>query len=329
MSSLKTAIVIGHNGQDGRFLTPLLQSQNYRVLGIDVHSSERWGTFPELEGDPAISIQGTSQVSNLINRIKPDEIYYLATFHHSSQDKLEDNLNTFNQFYQVNVHSPLNFLESIRLHSPRTKLFYAGSSHIFGNPKESPQTEETPFNPGSEYGITKAAGIHCCRMYRKKYGIFAACGILYNHESSFRKENFLSKKLIKAALNIFQKKQQEVVVGNLNAQTDWGYAPDFVQAMHQILSLDQPDDFIISSGLLHTVKDFASISFELLGLDWKKHVREDRQIIQRQESVEKPLLGDPSKIKSITGWIPYTSFREMIIKLLKDEAELQGISILK
>lgn len=326
-SNQKTAIILGHNGQDGRLLTQLLKSQNYRILGIGVDSCEIWGSFAGIEKTLRISIKDITQVSNIVGRIKPDEIYHLAAFHHSSQDKVEDNLNSFTQFYRVNVHSLLCFLDAIRFHSPKTKLFYAGSSHVFGNSKESPQTEETPFNPESEYGITKASGIHCCRLFRKRYGIFASCGILYNHESSLRTENFLSKKIVKAALNIYQKKQQELVLGSLHAQTDWGYAPDFVQAMQLILGLPAPDDFIVSTGLLYSVQDFASIAFTVLGLDWKNHIREDAKIINRQESTATPLYGDPSKLKKATGWSPSTHFKDMIFTLLQEEAASQGILI--
>lgn len=309
---MKKAIIIGCNGQDGRLLYENLCLKDYRVTGIARSSS------PNYENDWSLSldISEPEAVFDLIKRVVPDEIYYLAAFHHSSESMpSHENREMFNKSFQVHVLSLVNFLEGIRMFSKESRLFYAASSHVFGNPMVEPQDEQTPFNPKCIYGITKTAGIHTCRFYRHKYNLFVSTGILYNHESSYRKPIFVTKKIINSAIKIKNKQQDKLVLGNLSAEVDWGYAPDYVEAFNRILSTSAPDDFVIATGEKHSVRDFVEIAFGTLGLDWKKYVEEDKNIIAKSDMT---LVGNPRKLMKTTGWKPSVDFAETI-KLLLDQ----------
>jgi GDPmannose 4,6-dehydratase len=249
--------------------------------------------------------------------LQPAEIYYLAAYHHSSQEKTTAYPPAiFAHSFEVHVTGLIHYLDAIRLHSPSTRLFYAASSLVFGEPPSPVQTEETPFNPRCAYGISKAAGVHCCRHYRHNYGTFAAAGILYNHESPLRHEKFVSQKIIQAALRIRSGTQDRLILGDLSAEIDWGYAPDFVDAMTRILALDAPEDFIIATGETHSVHEFVEIAFGLLGLDWRKYVVEDPTVLSRRKA---RMAGDPTRLRRATGWNPSITFPKMIEALLSSE----------
>ena len=309
---MKKAIIVGCNGQDGKLLCNFLIGKDYRIVGIGKNITVcSDGSLLDL-----VDIKNSHEVFQLINELKPKEIYYLAAFHHSSEANSIDNIDLFQQSFDIHVSALSNFLEGIRQFSPETRLFYAASSHIFGEPASEIQNEDTVINPICFYGITKAAGLFTCRLYRNHYSIFASTGILYNHESSFRSEAFISKKIITSAINIKRKKQEKLVIGNLNAKVDWGYAPDYVDAMHRIINCEMADDFIIATGKKHKVIDFVKTTFEYLNLDWKRYVEEDRSIIAKKNCCR---IGNPRKLMGKTGWKPSVSFREMIKLLLADE----------
>lgn len=303
----KKALILGCDGQDGKIARDCLLKKGYVVLGIDKTSTEDYSdkNFRRL----TVDITSSGEVSELIKKEHPDEVYHLAAFHHSSQDKQIDNVSLLTKSLRVNVLSLLNFLEAIKNFSPRSKLFYASSSLIFGNARSVMQDEETSFNPDTMYGITKADGVFLCRMYRKQSGVFASTGILYNHESPFRKEQFLSQKIVTTALKIKKGKEKHLLLGNLSAEVDWGYAPDYVEAMHRILQLKKADDFIIATGKKHSVSYFAKTAFGLLGLDWRKYVKEESKVITRRSVT---LVGNAKKLRTITGWRPETSFEKMV-----------------
>jgi GDPmannose 4,6-dehydratase len=305
----KTALIIGVNGQDGKILFDFLSSLNYGVVGVDKKSIK---TF-KIDWNKKVDINKKNDVFNLIKAIKPDEVYYLAAFHHSSQDKKIDFYDDLKMSYEINVLAFTNFLEAIRNFSSKTKIFYASSSLIFGNCKDKIQNEKTPFNPNNPYGLTKVNGMMLCRLYREKYNIFAAAGILYNHESEYRTENFISMKIIKSALNIKRGMQKELVIGNFGAVVDWGYAPDYVRAMHSMLALKNADDFVIATGKSHSVLDFIKVTFNHLNLDWRQYIQENKDIIIEKRSV---LIGDYKKLSSKTNWKPSVSFSEMIKKII-------------
>lgn len=309
---MKKAIIVGCEGQDGRLLYDLLIGMNYSLLGIGQNVIRSDG----IKRDKIVDISIKEDVFDLLKTIKPHEIYYLAAFHHSSEDKLVDDYKLYQQSYNVNLFYLINFLEAIKLYSPETRLFYAASCLIFGKCETEIQDENTPFNPDTVYGITKLDGLLTCRYYRNRYGIFASTGILYNHESHLRKVNFISKKIIKGAINIKNKKQDKINLGDLTAEIDWGYAPDYVNAMYKILNASTADEYIVATGTKHSVRDFVRITFKYLNLDWEQYVEEDKSILSRGK---KSLVGDSSKLRKITGWKPSVSFKKMIKVLLEKE----------
>ncbi len=310
---MKRAIVFGSRGQDGTLLTRHLLSKDYVVLGVGraaVDSSD--GRLHE-----PVDLIDASSVHRLIEEFRPNEVYYLAAFHHAAQAaELVSPSAIWDRSFDVHVRGLVHVLEAIRRNHPPARLFYAGSSLVFGQPAQSPQTEETPLNPQCVYGVTKTAGIHCCRLYRSQHNLFAAAGILYTHESPLRPDGFLSRKVIQAAIRIKRGEQRELVLGDLSAQSDWGYAPDYVDAMWRIAQAGAPDDFVVATGRLHRVQDWVETAFGALDLAWQDHVREDRSLIRRTNQA---LVGDATKLTRSTGWRPTTSFQDMVLSLLEHE----------
>lgn len=316
---MPSAVIIGVNGQDGTLLYRLLEQEQYRVFGIG-----RTGTVtnnPAWDNTRHVDIGEFSQVQALMKVVRPDEVYHLAAIHHSSEDPVAEQVTLLEKSYRVNVHSLMNFLEAIRQVSPKSRLFYAASSHIFGRPKVVPQDETTPINPFSVYGITKASGLFLCREYREAQGVFASAGILYNHESLLRGEQFVSRKIVEGAVRCCRDSTHRVTLGNLSSIADWGYAPDYVDAMHRILALDEPDDFIVATGEQHTVEDFVRIAFETVGLDWRTFVEEHKEIITRPAN---PFIGNPAKLIEKTGWKRSSDFSGMVRALVKQAEEEHG-----
>jgi GDPmannose 4,6-dehydratase len=308
------AIIVGATGQDGTLLYQLLDRKRYQVFGIGrnrvITNCEAWSD------QPAIDIKNFQQVSALVKDLQPDEIYHLAAVHQSSEDPVADAVTLFNQSFDVNVVSLFNFLEAVRQFSPKTRLFYAASSHIFGRPANEPQDENTRINPLNVYAVTKVSGLHLCRMYRTIHQIFASVGILYNHESPIRGEQFVSRKIVQGAVRCKRDPASRLVLGDLSVEVDWGYAPDYVEAMHGILGLPEADDFILATGEKHTVEDFVRIAFDTLGLDWHKFVTERKEIITRPAVA---LVGNPAKLVNKSGWKRSVTFSEMI-KILVESA---------
>jgi len=298
---MNKVIIFGSDGQDGRCLNELLVKRGVEVIGITRSSG--------------IDIVDPSVIENLITKNKPDEIYYLAAFHHSSEQKMGTEFILWNQSVKTHLTAPSVILESIRLHHPVTKFFYAASSLVFGA-GDGVLSEVSPFAPDSPYAITKAAGVALCQYYREKYGIFAAVGILFNHESEFRAPQFLSKKIARGVATIQKDSSARLKLGDLSAQVDWGYARDYVDAMTRILKLKKAENFIISSGKLHSVKELVELAFSKAGLDYTQYVDEDSSLLQRKIP---PRFGNFSKLKEMTGWTPTTSFDKLIEILLKSE----------
>lgn len=302
---MTAAIIVGAYGQDGRLLDDQLQQAGHFVLRL---------------GRSDINLLDRVQIATLVRQHNPGEIYYLAAHHHSSQDALgSDDAALLRSSFDVNVTGLVNFLDAIRVHSPATKIFYAASSHIFGQCEAPLQNEQTPFVPTGVYGITKTAGVHCCRYYRQAHGLFASVGILYNHESQYRSPKFVSQKIIRGVQAIASGQSQRLVLGDLSARIDWGYAPDYVDAMRRILALPRPDDYVIASGESHSVQEFVATAFEAAGLTWREFVSEDPGQIARQY---RGLVGDAAKLRAATGWMPSVSFHRMVRILL--DARVHG-----
>ncbi len=296
---MNTALVIGAGGQDGRLLSEPLSREGVRVVGFTRGS---------------LDLSSATAVQTMIASERPDQIYYLAAHHHSSQDKAPGPADLFRASFAAHVDGLVNVLEAMRLVAPVARLFYAASSHVFGSQPSTPiQDESTPLNPDNIYGITKTAGVHACRHYRNEHRVFASVGYLYNHESPYRRAEFVTTKIIRGAIDISRGNRDVLVLGDLSAQIDWGWAPDYVDAMMRILRLDHPDDFVIATGHSHTVQEFVELAFAGVGLDWRKHVQENPVIITKRKL---GLVGNPAKLKAATGWSPTVTFEGMIRKLL-------------
>ncbi|MFA6357062.1 MAG: GDP-mannose 4,6-dehydratase [Candidatus Omnitrophota bacterium] len=311
---MKRAIIVGVGGQDGQLLYELLTKNRYLVIGIDKNKIQ--SSFKVLFKQ--VNILNFIDVANLIKKFQPQEVYYLAAFHHSAEDLPIENAELLQRSYNVHVVGLVNFLEAIKKFSLKSRIFYAASSHIFGETKNDIQDEDTPINPNGLYGITKATGLALCRFYRSNYDIFVSVGILYNHESAFRTGNFVSMKIIQGAINIKKGKQKQLFLGDLDAVIDWGYALDYVRAMHLTLKSRKPDDFIIATGKRHTVLDFIKVVFKTLQLDWKLYIKEDGSIVRKQSFYR---IGNSAKLRTSTGWGPEFSFKEMINRMIEMNLE--------
>jgi GDPmannose 4,6-dehydratase len=218
----------------------------------------------------------------------------------------------------VNVNSLLNFLDAIRQHSRGTRLFYAASSRIFGDPPSSPQTEATPIAPNCPYGISKAAGLGLCRLYRKEFGVFASVGILYNHESSRRSPSFVTRRLVRDAIAVKRGSRNRIEIGDSQAVVDWGYAPDFVDAFRRIMDLSEPDDFIIATGTPHTVAELVAEVLKAVELNSDVPVIEGRSGVKARRPPY-PIVGDSRKLRAATGWRPTRSLAEIVRIMVNEE----------
>ena len=296
---MRRALIVGAHGQDGRLLHERLAGEGTDVL-------------PLVRGD--IDLRDGRAIRGLLES-HPEEIYYLAAHHHSSQDAGgSDELELYRKSVEVHMDGAMCFLDAIRFHSPATRFFYAGSSLVFGNPSAEMQNEETAFDPRCLYGITKASGLRLCRHYREKHGVFAAGGILFNHESPLRHQKFVIPKIIDAALAIARGSTKKLQLGDLSARVDWGYAPDYVDAMIRIIRLAAPGEFVVATGETHTVQEVVETVFAGLKLDWRLHVEESPGILTRRRST---LCGDSSKLLSAAGWQPSVGFHEMLSILVE------------
>jgi GDPmannose 4,6-dehydratase len=308
---VKTSLVIGANGQDGTFLAELLVRRGDKVVGVD--QDKIWST--PAENWDAVDILNQHEVFALVQKTQPAECYYLPAFHHSAEDASlsSGDPSLFERSYAVHVRGLIHFLHAIAQTSKHTRLFYAASSHVFGSPPIQPQDESTPLNPENVYGITKTMAIHCCRHFRLELGVFAAAGILYNHESHLRPPKFLSQKIVRGVLAFQRDKSKRLVLGDLNAVVDWGFAGDYAEAMTRILGHATPEDFVVATGEPHTVMEFLQTACEITGVDWHECVITDFSLLKKKPVT---LVGDSSKLRHLTGWQPKVSFRSMIEEML-------------
>jgi GDPmannose 4,6-dehydratase len=313
---LRRVVIVGIGGQDGSLLKQSLERQGVDVVGVTRQAVLRQGT--SMAGFTAgFSVNRLEAVERLMKEFQPDEVYYLAAHHASSESHNgTDHPDNFEPFYQTHVKGFLNFLWAINQYSRQTRIFYAASSLLFDGSIGPIQNELTPFSPIGYYGLSKTQGVGLCQHFRKSHGIHASSGILYSHESVLRKEAFLSKKLIKAAHQISLGQRDTLQVGSLQAQNDWGYAPDYVEAFQLIVRADTPDDFVVATGETHTVAEFAQIVFACFGLDANRYVTENFGMLNR---ISPPKSGDASKLRRVTGWKPsQSSFQSMVETLVAD-----------
>jgi GDPmannose 4,6-dehydratase len=297
----RVALVVGSRGQDGYYLTRLLQERGDRVIGL---------------GRDDCDVRERAQVAALLAGSRPDEIYYLAGVFDSSEAAARDPVEDFRRSHEVHVAGWHHVLDAVERQKLPARLFYASSSRVFGDPAESPQTERTPLAPRCLYGITKRAGMDLARLYRQR-GVFASCGILYNHESPRRPPAFVSRKVVQAAVEISRGAKRTLSLGNLAAAVDWGAAEDYVEAMTRMLALERPGDFVVASGTTHTVQQLVETAFAAAGVDWRPHVAENRSLVAAATGL--PVAGDADRLRAATGWGPRTSFEEMIRRMVEAE----------
>lgn len=319
---MKTALITGITGQDGSYLAELLLEKNYEVWGVVRRSSQPQFQLERLadvinhenlhliEGD----VTDFSSMFKIIKDIKPDEIYNLAA---QSHVKISFDQPAFTA--QADALGVLNVLEAVRLESPKSRVYQAGSSEMFGNEHDGDgyRRETTSMVPVSPYGCAKTYAHHLMKVYRSSYNIFASNGILFNHESPRRGLTFVTNKIVEGAVKIKKGEADKLYLGNLDATRDWGHAKDYVKAMWLILQQDQPDDFVCAMGESHSVREFCDIVFSKLGMDYNEYVAIDPKFYRPTELHN--LRGDCSKLKELTGWQPEYTFESMIEEMIEDK----------
>ena len=319
---MKTALITGITGQDGSYLAEFLLSKGYKVYGLTRRTStinnERIKHIEEkitlLQGD----LLDQSSLSSAILDSEPDEIYNLA-----AQSFVKTSWNQPVLTGEFTALGVTRMLEGIRTINPKIKFYQASSSEMFGKVTETPQKETTRFHPRSPYGVAKVYGHYITLNYRESYGIFACSGILFNHESPRRGLEFVTRKISHSAARIKLGKQKELELGSLEPKRDWGFAGDYVEAMWLMLQQEKPDDYVIATGENHSVKEFVELAFKAVGIeDWKKHVISDKEEHMRPAEVDY-LIGDASKAKEKLGWIPKTSFNQLVEMMVKADLELE------
>jgi len=308
------ALVIGGAGQDGVLVSAQLLSQGHKVISVSRRPSPLSGVESEIAD---IGVQGVA--SSLVEKHRPDRIYFLAAYHRSSEAKDPDPADDLIGCLRLNAIAFAETLGSARRHCPHSRTVYASSCRIFGEGNGSLLDESAPRIPVCAYGISKVAGMGAAELFRQEHGLFVSSAILFNHESELRTSNFVSKKLGLAALRAKADPSFIVTVGSLDAVADWGSARDYCQGMTAMLEAERPGDFVLASGKLRTVRDFASEAFACVGLDWKDHVKEDATASRGRAW---RLLGDSTQLKTQTAWSPRYDFSEMVRDLVKrTEAE--------
>ncbi len=315
----KRALITGITGQDGSYLAEFLLDKGYEVFGMVRRSSmEKFDRIDHIKDKIEIrqaDLLDQMSLINLVDDIKPDEIYNLAAMSFVPTSWTQPVLTA--QFTAIGV---TRVLEAIRAVNPKIKFYQASSSEMFGKVKTIPQHEETPFHPRSPYGVAKVYGHWITVNYRESYDIFGVSGILFNHESPRRGIEFVTRKVTYNAAKIKLGITDELKMGNLDAKRDWGFAGDYVKAMWLMLQQDKPEDFIISTGKTHSVKNLVETAFSSLDLDYKEYVKLDKKFIRPAEV--DLLIGDPGKAKKILNWEPETSFEQLIDMMVKSDIEL-------
>jgi GDPmannose 4,6-dehydratase len=322
----KRALITGLTGQDGSYLADLLLAKGYEVHGIIRRSSSfNTGRIEHLYRDPHEQgarlfshygdLSDPVALTRLIYKLQPAEIYHLG-----AQSHVRVSFDIPEYTFDVTGGGTLRLLEAIRESEVQTRFYQASSSEMFGA-TPPPQNESTPFHPRSPYAVAKVAAYWATVNYREAYGMFAVNGILFNHESPRRGETFVTRKITRAVARIKAGLQDKLYMGNLDAERDWGYAPDFVEAMWMMLQADEPDDYVVATGEKHSVREALEVAFAHAGLNYEEHVEIDPRYFRPSEVDS--LLGDPAKAREQLGWEPKVRFRELVELMVDaDIAEL-------
>jgi GDPmannose 4,6-dehydratase len=324
----KTALITGITGQDGSYLTELLLEKGYAVHGVVRRTSNLLRSRIEhLRRDESIydkrlflhygDLSDGTTLRRIFSKVQPAEIYHLAGQSHVGLS-FEIPESTCDEIGMAT----LRLLELARDQPEPVKIYHASSSEIFGNAPESPQSETTPMLPSSPYGCAKAFATQLARVYRDSYGLFVCNGILYNHESPRRGENFVTRKIARTAARISRGLEDELLLGSLDSRRDWGRAPDYVAAMWLMLQHEKPDDYVVATGESHSVRDFVEAAFAVVKLPWEKYVKHDRAFDRLNDPAH--LVGSAEKIKATLGWRPTGSFTELVREMV--DAELAIVS---
>jgi GDPmannose 4,6-dehydratase len=318
----KKALITGITGQDGSYLAELLLEKGYKVHGILRRSSSfNTGRIDHILDQLHLvygDLTDSGAITEVVSTVKPDEIYNLG-----AQSHVRVSFDAPRYTADVDAIGTLNLLQAVKAVKPDTRVYQASSSELYGRVLEIPQTESTPFYPRSPYGVAKQFAYWTAVNYRESYGTFASNGILFNHESPRRGETFVSRKITKAATRIKLGLQDTLLLGNLDAKRDWGFAKEYVECMWRILQHDTPDDFVVATGETHTVREFLEVAFGRLGLEWQKYVVIDPKYYRPAEV--DILLGDSSKAKCVLGWEPKVKFEELVCMMI--DADLHDIKV--
>ncbi len=315
---MRTALITGITGQDGSYLAELLLEKGYRVVGMVRRAStenfERITHLRERIELRQADLLDQLSLIDVLRTVQPEEIYNLAAQSFVPTSWQQPVLTA--EFDAVGV---TRLLEAVRLVAPGARFYQASSSEMFGQVRETPQRETTPFYPRSPYGVAKAYGHFITVNYRESYGLYACSGILFNHESPRRGREFVTRKVSDGAARVKLGLAQELRLGNLGARRDWGFAGDYVEAMWRMLQQPKADDYVVATGESHTVRELVEIAFGAVGLDWREWVHEDPALLRPAE-VER-LVGDASKARRVLGWAPRVSFRELVETMVRADLE--------
>ena len=316
----KKALITGITGQDGSYLAEFLLKKKYQVYGLvrrvalEDESHRLWRIKHLLKKVKlsSASLESYASIVKIIQKIKPDEIYHLGAQSYVAYS-FEDEFSTLN----TNINGTHYILSAVKDFSPKSKFYFAGSSEMFGKVQKNKQDENTRFYPRSAYGISKVAGFELTRNYREAYKIFACTGILFNHESPRRGFEFVTRKISSSVAKIKLGKQKTLQLGNIYAKRDWGHAKDYVEAMWSMLQQKKPEDFVIGTGKMHSVKDFAKLAFSTVGLDYKKYIRFNKTLLRPAEV--DTLKANYNKAKKILKWKPKTNFTQLVKEMVKED----------
>jgi len=314
----KTALITGVNGQDGSYLAEQLVAKGYNVHGIVQRSAvfdrQNIDHIGELElhyGD----LTDFSSLVRILRIVKPDEIYNLGAMSHVG---ISWKIPCYTA--QATGVGVLNLLEAVRMTGLNPKIYQASTSEMFSGEEKEAQNENTKLDPQSPYAVSKLFAHKICQIYRKAYGMFICCGILFNHESERRGKNFVTRKITIGISDIVKGRQDKIYLGNIEAKRDWGYSPDYTEAMWLMLQQDKPDDYVIATGETHSIKEFLEEAFKIVKMKWQDYVVIDKAYIRPSET--KCLYGDYSKAKRILGWTPKTKFKDLVKIMLEQDLKL-------